>query len=117
MQTLRDFAVAITHAQKDRGLTAKELAARTGLSDQAVRTMLHGEAAPRLTNAMALADALGMELVLMPKAAADGFRRSASSEPASRTVISDVERRLGVAVGSPGGSAAGPSKTAHRRSR
>lgn len=95
MRTLRDFSTALTQAQKASAVTAKDLASRTGLSDQAVRAMLHGEAAPRLTNAMALADALGLELVLMPKAAAEGYRHTETS-PATRTVLSDVERRLGV---------------------
>ncbi|MFN9474646.1 hypothetical protein [Acidovorax sp.] len=70
------------------------MAEKTGLTDQSVRAMLHGNAAPRLTNAMAVADALGMEFVLVPKAMAEGMR-SSSEDRSPRTVVSDVERRLG----------------------
>lgn len=98
MLSLKDFASTLTRAQKERKLSATALAQRAGLSDQAVRAMLHGEAAPRLTNAMAIADALGMELVLVPKAAAEGLREGQQPQRA-RTVVSDVERRLGMGVG------------------
>ena len=65
MKTLQDFANTLTQAQKERELTAKELAEEVGLSDLSVRKILSGQSAPRLTNAMALASVLGYELVLV----------------------------------------------------
>lgn len=94
MQSLEDFAQEMSRHQKARRVTATELAGRAGLTDQSVRAMLHGHAAPRLTNAMALADALGLELVLVPKAVAQEMRASAEP-PQARTVVSDIERTLG----------------------
>lgn len=100
MQSLLEFAADLTSAQRERGVTATELAEKTGLSDQSVRAMLHGVTAPRLTNAIALADALGLELVLVPKAMAEGMR--ASTQPRQvRTVVSDAERMLGAIPGVP----------------
>lgn len=95
MQSLEDFAQEMSRHQKARRVTATELAGRAGLTDQSVRAMLHGHAAPRLTNAMALADALGLELVLVPKAVAQEMRASAEP-PQARTVVSDIERTLGI---------------------
>lgn len=89
MRTLAEFAAALTNAKKTRKLTANALAQRTGLTSQAVRQILAGETAPRLTNAMALASELGLELVLLPKDAAQSL---AAPPQAPRTVVSDVER-------------------------
>ena len=94
MKTLQEFADALTHAQKARKLTAKELADSVGLSDLSVRRILSGQAAPRLTNAMALASELGLELVLVPKEVAQSLS-GAPKKP--RSVLSNVERRLSLA--------------------
>ena len=93
MQTLSEFAQTMTQAQKERRVTANALAVRTGLTAQSVRDILSGKAAPRLTNAMALASELGLELVLLPKAAAQSI---ADAPQPQRSVLTDVERRLGL---------------------
>lgn len=93
MKALSEFSKTLSKARRSRKMTAKELAERTGLSSLAVRQILSGKSAPRLTNAMALAQELGLELVLVPKAVADGLR---PPRKALRTVVSDVERMLGV---------------------
>ena len=94
MKTLQEFADALTHAQKARKLTAKELADSVGLSDLSVRRILSGQTAPRLTNAMALASELGFELVLVPKEVVQSIS-GAPKKP--RSVLSNVERRLSLA--------------------
>ncbi|WP_139285419.1 helix-turn-helix domain-containing protein [Acidovorax soli] len=71
-----------------------ELAQRTGLSSLAVRQILSGTSAPRITNAMALAQELGLELVLVPTVVADGLERP--PKKAQRTVVTDLERLLGI---------------------
>lgn len=86
----------MTEAQKARKITANALAERTGLTPQAVRQILSGQAAPRLTNAMALASELGLELVLLPKEAAHSLTQAPRAE---RAVLTDVERRLGLGRG------------------
>ncbi|CAB5721052.1 Helix-turn-helix [Delftia tsuruhatensis] len=93
MQTLGEFSQAMTDAQKARKVTINALARETGLSRLAVRQILAGDSAPRLTNAMALASELGLELVLMPKGAAQSLAGTGAAAP-QRTVLSDVERRL-----------------------
>lgn len=99
MRTLAEFSAALTMAKKSRKLSAKTLALRTGLTDQAVRHILTGQTAPRLTNAIALADELGFELVLLPKDAAQSLSQAPHTH---RTVLSDVERWIGVRLDGPG---------------
>lgn len=91
MRSLHEFAAALKVAKAARRLTDIELAERTGLSAQSVRHILSGDTAPRLTNAMALAKELGLELILVPQEAAQSL---AQPPQAQRTVISDVERLL-----------------------
>jgi ribosome-binding protein aMBF1 (putative translation factor) len=91
MNTLADFAQALRTASEARALSAPDLAAAAGLSPVAVRSVLRGEAAPRLTTCMALANAVGMELVMVPKAVAEGL---AAQEPADAPVLTDVARML-----------------------
>lgn len=91
MRSLNEFATAMKAAKDARRLTATELAHRTGLSAQAVRHMLSGGTAPRLSNAMALAHELGYEFVLVPREVAQSLHQPPQAE---RTVVSDVERLI-----------------------
>ncbi|OBY87049.1 helix-turn-helix transcriptional regulator [Delftia sp. JD2] len=91
MRSLQEFAETMREAKKARRLTVNELANRTGLSAQSVRHVLEGATAPRLTNAMALAQELGFELMLVPSEAAQSL---VQRQRAGRTVVSDVERLI-----------------------
>lgn len=93
MKTLQDFADALSSAKAERRVSATNLASKTGLTPLAVRRILSGDAAPRLTNAMALAGELGLELILVPKGAAQSLSTASEGE---RTVLTDIERRLGM---------------------
>ena len=99
MKSLSEFTDILSDAKRSQKITAKELALQSGLSPLAVRQILSGTSAPRLANAMALAQQLGLELVLVPKAVADGLRQP--STKLQRTVVSDVERRLGITPEAP----------------
>ncbi|MCM2346876.1 helix-turn-helix domain-containing protein [Acidovorax soli] len=94
MKTLGNFANILSEAKRSQKITAKELAQRTGLSALAVRQILSGTSAPRITNAMALAQELGLELVLVPTVVADGLERPLKK--LGRTVVTDIEMMLGV---------------------
>ncbi|MFT3812951.1 MAG: helix-turn-helix transcriptional regulator [Acidovorax sp.] len=100
MKSLYEFSEALSQAKRTQKRTAKELAQSTGLSSLAVRQILAGTSAPKLTNAMALATALGLELVLVPTAMAESLQQP--SRGASRTVLTDVERLLGMRLEGPG---------------
>lgn len=90
MQTLSQLAEALDNARLARGLSYKALAARCGLTPLAVRHALQGKTALRATNLMALADELGLELVLVPKTVAASL--AGASDPASKNVVNDAPR-------------------------
>jgi len=92
MKTPMEFSNALTEAKEQRRMKLSELAEMTGLSPLAVSQMLGGKVSPRLSNAMAVADALGLEVVLMPKGAAASFENS--NRTPERTVRSSIEQRL-----------------------
>ena len=91
MKTVGQFAAALSAAKQEQGVTLAALATNMGLTPLAVRQILDGKVSPRISNAMALASELGLELVLMPKTAAASFE----SKGGERTLLSPLERQLG----------------------
>lgn len=83
MQTLTELAQVLEEARRQGGLDYKDLAERTGLTPLSVRNALQAKTALRATNLMALADVLGLELVLVPKAVASSLNAAQyAPEPA-----------------------------------
>lgn len=89
------FSKNLSRARKARGLSQEELAARLGVSRQAVSKWETGEAAPDLSKLLALADALELPLdTLCGRETAGGPSAvSAPAEPAAAPV-SGASRRL-----------------------
>ncbi|QHE84223.1 helix-turn-helix domain-containing protein [Hydrogenophaga sp. BPS33] len=94
MKTLDELATALEEARHAKGLTYKDLAARTGLTPLTVRHVLQGKAAVRATNLMALAAELGLELVLVPQVVA-------ASLAGARAPAQQAPLRYGSAAGEP----------------
>jgi transcriptional regulator with XRE-family HTH domain len=97
MKTLQEIGVRLETERKRRGLKYIELAETTGLSVLSVRQALHGQVAVRVPSLMALADQLGLELILVPKLVAQTLQ--AQSEPAVK-VLTDIEQLLSPSVSS-----------------
>lgn len=95
MKTLDELATALEEARHAKGLTYKDLAARTGLTPLTVRHVLQGKAAVRATNLMALAAELGLELVLVPQAVA-------ASLAGERAPAQEAPLRYASVAGEPG---------------
>ncbi len=74
MKTLAELAQVLEEARSRGGLDYKGLAEKTGLTPLSVRNALQAKTALRATNLMALADVLGLELVLVPKAMASSLK-------------------------------------------
>jgi transcriptional regulator with XRE-family HTH domain len=107
MRTLREVAAALEAQRQALQITFDELATSAGLTPLAARRALRGETAPRVTTLMALADKLGLELMLLPKPVAAGFAPAAQvHRPLSRveqltlSKTSAVPRREGVVAAS-----------------
>lgn len=67
MQSQAEVALTLDTERRRQKLKYVELAKATGLSVLAVRQALQGGTALRITSLMALADRLGLELMLLPK--------------------------------------------------
>ncbi|WP_041675574.1 helix-turn-helix domain-containing protein [Ramlibacter tataouinensis] len=91
MKTLAQLAHTLEAARLQRRLTYGELADSAGLSPLAVRQALQGKSAPRITSVMALADKLGLEVVVVPKVVAEGL---AGAMPAPAPALTVVDRLL-----------------------
>ncbi|MDR7152662.1 hypothetical protein J2W49_004640 [Hydrogenophaga palleronii] len=102
MKTLAELAQVLESARKRQKLSYKALAARVGLTPLAVRQALSGKSALRAHNLMALADELGLELMLLPKGVARSFQPGGAAADsagldmgsASPAYVSQLDRLL-----------------------
>src|SRR5258706_14917038 len=92
MKTLLEVAARLESERQRQKITYTELAQATGLSVLAVRQALQGKTAARVTSMMALADRLGLEMVLLPKEVA-GAMDHTRAEPV-KPALTSVERAL-----------------------
>jgi len=119
MKTLAELAHVLEGARKRQKLSYKALAARVGLTPLAVSQALSGKSALRAHNLMALADELGLELMLLPKVVARSYQPgSTPADSASMDMrnespayVSQLDRLLGTL------SAASPTPVAAPRAR
>lgn len=74
------------------GLTGQQLAGRAGLTERSIRNALGAQGNPQLSSLLALVDALGMEIQLVPK----GF--GAALAPAGDAGYRPVGTRIGDAL-------------------
>ena len=91
MKSQAEVAQTLDSERRRQKLKYVELAKATGLSALAVRQALQGSTALRITSLMALADRLGLELMLRPRAVAgttagDG----AYADPAGQVGDTDI---------------------------
>lgn len=102
MKSQSEVAQTLNAERRRQKLKYVELAQATGLSVLAVRQALQGKTALRITSMMALADRLGLELMLLPKMVASsmsGDNNAAvpsgySDGPAVAPVLTSVELAL-----------------------
>jgi cyanate lyase len=93
MKTQSEVATQLDAARARLNLKYTDLAKTTGLSVLAVRQALQGHTAMRVTTMMALADALGLEMVLLPKMVARSMSEEGAGEGVA-PVLTSVERAL-----------------------
>ncbi len=80
MTTIHQLATSLGDAREQQGLTVTDLAARSGVARAALyRFAKDGDI--RLTTFLALADTLGLDVVLAPKAVSTSLQASVSVSP------------------------------------
>lgn len=73
MKTIREVATFLSKTWQDSNLKMGELSERTGLSAPTLRGILGGRKDSKLTTLFAVADQLGYEVVIVPKAIAQSL--------------------------------------------
>lgn len=91
MKTLSEVSERLEDERRRLMLDYQALAERTGLTPLSVRNVLQGRSAPRITTLMALADQLGLEVLLLPKVVASGLQAH-TAEEAPPPALSRVDR-------------------------
>jgi len=72
MQTLADLAAVLENERRRQRISYDELSRAAGLTPLSTRRALQAQTAPKVTTLMALADRLVLELLLVPRAVAQG---------------------------------------------
>lgn len=90
MTTLPDIADVLRGAYRRNGLTQTRLADAAGISKRTLTHVLSGEEDFRLSTLLALADRLGLELLLVPKGAAKAIAASDEIGPPVRSVVTEA---------------------------
>ena len=98
----RELATALAARRDAAGLSNVDLASRSGLTERSVRNALGLQGNPQLSSLLALVDALGLELQLVPK----GFGGSAAADAGYRP----VPTRVGTALAQAPAPAAPPRR-------
>jgi transcriptional regulator with XRE-family HTH domain len=91
MKTLSEISAHLEGERQRLMLDYQALAERTGLTPLSVRNILQGRTAPRITTLMAIADQLGLEVLLLPKLVAAGLQPHTAQESAP-PALSRVDR-------------------------
>jgi transcriptional regulator with XRE-family HTH domain len=87
MKTLQQFAAALRDRVKQLKLTQESLSAYAGISRQTLAKVLSGRSDFKITTLVALADRLGLEVVLVPKETAPGILWTTEPQTRIQSVV------------------------------
>lgn len=93
MNSIAQVSAEVRRALAHSGLRQQDLREAAGVSRQTLANVLKGTEDYKLSTLLALADRLGLELLLLPKNAARGLA-TAAAEPVVETVVDQVRKRL-----------------------
>lgn len=92
MKSIVEVSNALKQALQRKGTTQEELRKQAGVSQRTLTNVLSGQEDYRLSTLLALADRVGLELVLVPKGAAAVVQ---AGETVPLRVLSRVTAALG----------------------
>ncbi len=92
MKTLLEMAQRLESERQRLKLDYQAIAEKTGLTPLSVRSAMQGRTAPRITTLMAIADQLGLEVLLLPKVVATGLQAPAGGGEGPAPALSSVDR-------------------------
>ena len=92
MKTLFEMATRLEGERQRLKLDYQAIAEKTGLTPLSVRSAMQGRTAPRITTLMAIADQLGLEVLLLPKVVAMGLQAQAGGGEGPAPALFSVDR-------------------------
>lgn len=99
MKTLSDMSSRLEAERQRLKLDYQSIAEKTGLTSLSIRNILQGRTAPRITTLMAIADQLGLEVLMLPKVVAQGLDAQTMPWP-DEPALSRVDRIVAETVAS-----------------
>ena len=87
MKTLQNLATTLRSRIRRLNLTQEALSAEAGISRQTLSKVLSGRADLKVTTLFALADRLGLEVMLVPKELAPSMVPADESRPRVKSVV------------------------------
>lgn len=94
MKSIPEVSRELREALARSELRQQDLREAAGISRQTLANVLKGTEDYKLSTLLSVADRLGLELLLLPKAAARGMQAPAPSEGVVETTIDRVRKRL-----------------------
>src|SRR4051794_16668719 len=95
MKSIAEIATGLRSQLKVSGMTQAALRAAAGLSARTLTLLLSGSHDFKLSTLLAVADRLGLEMVLVPKGAAAGLVPVQAAPTAVPSLIDLAQRRVG----------------------
>ncbi|WP_051439587.1 helix-turn-helix domain-containing protein [Bordetella petrii] len=94
MKTLSAIAAVLRQRLRERGQTQASLREAAGVAQRTLTNVLSGEQDFKVSTLLALADRLGLEVLLVPKGAAPAFDAAAPSKPVVPTRIQVARKKI-----------------------
>jgi transcriptional regulator with XRE-family HTH domain len=102
MKTHAEIAAVLRQSIKDRHVPQARLKELAGISQRTLTNVLSGEEDFKVSTLFALADRLGLELVLAPKQAAAAVAAGPATKPVVLSRVAAALERVAKATGNPG---------------
>lgn len=94
MKSIYDLSNTLRSSASRRGVTQAELKSEAGISQRTLTNVLSGTEDYKVSTLMAVADRLGLELVLVPKAAAVAVEAGKTTEPRVKSRVAAALERV-----------------------
>ncbi len=94
MKTPAELASSLEAARTACRIKRQDIVARTGLNHLSVRGLLDGNKDSRISTLLAVANEVGLEVMLIPKEVSQAMRSADAVRPTS-TILSVVDAALG----------------------
>ena len=94
MKTLRDISSTLRSSAVERGMKQAELKDAAGVSQRTLTNVFSGTEDFKVSTLLALADRVGLELILVPKAAAVAVEAGQTAAPRVKSRVAAALERL-----------------------